>query len=141
MSDRNVFITGAAGTGKSFLTQKGIKRHRDSCRAHQLLVTATTGLAASHYPGGRTIHRALHLGIHGNFERIVYSPKFQNETKRRLRTARLIIIDEISMLRSDTLELIDRVLQFARNDKAVFGGLRTVFVGDFLQLPLSLIHI
>ena len=135
MSDRNVFITGAAGTGKSFLTQKGIDNWRNTRGTNSLIVTATTGLAALHYPGGRTIHRALNLGIHGNFEKIVYSPKFKNETKWHLRMARLIIIDEISMLRSDTLELIDKVLQFARQNKSVFGGLRAVFVGDFLQLP------
>jgi ATP-dependent exoDNAse (exonuclease V) alpha subunit len=130
---KNVFLTGPAGSGKThvlneyinFLKQHGV----------EVAVTASTGIAATHLKG-ITIHSWTGLGIKDfltdydldNLEQKQYLWKRFEKTK-------VLIIDEISMLSSSTLDAVDRVTKlFKRNDEP-FGGLQVIFSGDFFQLP------
>ena len=121
----NVFLSGRAGTGKTTLIRKYLAEAGENA-----IVLAPTGIAAMN-AGGQTIHSFFK-----------FPPRLlDGNDVKRLRNARLvrkletIIIDEISMVRADMLDAIDRSLQLNRGSKKPFGGVRMVLVGDLHQLP------
>lgn len=120
-----VFLTGDAGTGKSFLV-----RHI----AEQLtpLLIASTGLAAVNI-GGMTAHSffGIQIGIYSPQE----PPRMKTVMKELLQDVDYIIIDEAPMLRSDSVDAIDHAIRMAMRNDLKFGGKKIVFVGDLLQLP------
>lgn len=129
----NVFLTGSAGSGKTFLLNQYIKYLKDN--KIKIGVTASTGLAATHLDG-RTIHSWCGIGIEErlapkDLKRIVNDEKIWE----RIRYARVLIIDEISMLSASRLDLASYVCQAIRQDARPFGGLQIVLCGDFFQLP------
>ncbi|MBE0638546.1 MAG: helix-turn-helix domain-containing protein [Bacteroidales bacterium] len=146
-TNRHVFITGKAGTGKTtFLKSISKTTHKKT------VVTAPTGVAAIN-AGGVTLHSLLQLPF-GSFipndapfgfydiSSKISTPKTivrdLHLSKRKLillRELELLIIDEVSMLRADLLDAIDAVLRFARRKREPFGGLQILFFGDLLQLP------
>lgn len=126
---QNVFLTGPAGTGKSFCINELIDFLDDV--GHPYGKTATTGVAALNI-GGTTIHSWAGIGLADDegsdlLDKVSSNKKATN----RIKGAKLLIIDEISMAKADLLEKIDIVCQFIRNSGAPFGGLQIVFVGDF----------
>ena len=127
----NVCITGAAGTGKSFLLEL-IKAHFPYVH-----VTASTGVAAVNV-GGTTIHSWSGIGNASRpLEELV---RFINsgpgtKIRRQLKKAKLLAIDEISMISAEVFNLINQVLQLVRQNEAPFGGLQVIVLGDFFQLP------
>lgn len=129
----NVFLTGAAGSGKTFLIHRFIKH------AHEhnisLAITASTGIAATHI-GGITLHSWSGIGIRESLssEDIVFIMEREYLMKRFLKTS-ILIIDEISMLSGEFLASLDILLQRARVSPLPFWGMQIVFVGDFFQLP------
>ena len=130
-TNRNIFLTGKAGTGKTtFLHQ--IKQ----LSAKRLAVVAPTGVAAIN-AGGVTIHSLFQLPfgplVPGATER--ESRKFNREKINLLRTLDLLVIDEISMVRADILDGIDEVLRRYRNNGQPFGGVQLLLIGDMQQLP------
>ena len=127
--ERNLFITGKAGTGKSTLL--------DHFRTHTRrgpVVLAPTGVAALNVRG-QTVHRFFGLGIDATPEKVRQSrrrPRYP-ELYARLAT---IVIDEASMLRADLLDCVDMFLRkHGPRRGALFGGVQMVFVGDLYQLP------
>jgi nucleoside-triphosphatase THEP1 len=147
-TNRHVFLTGKAGTGKTTFLKHII---RDTHK--RALIVAPTGIAAIN-AGGVTIHSLFQLPF-GAFIPIsewtdqtlalanIHTPASllkqlqMFETKRKLlREMELLIIDEVSMLRADLLDAIDIVLKHVRrNSKQSFGGVQVLFIGDLLQLP------
>jgi Cdc6-like AAA superfamily ATPase len=145
-SSRNIFLTGKAGTGKTTF----LKYIRENC-LKQIAVVAPTGVAAIN-AGGVTIHSFFQLplssfvpetkGFLGDNEEIInpYSLisrlRISNEKKKVLRQLELLIIDEISMVRCDTMDAIDVVLRHIRQKhNECFGGVQVLFIGDMFQLP------
>ena len=102
-------------------------------------VTASTGIAATHI-NGMTLHSWSGIGIKSNVtDYDIEMIQSREKTARRIVSAKVLIIDEISMLEAATLESVDRVLRTLRRrpmqEEEPFGGLQVVFVGDFFQLP------
>lgn len=129
----NVFLTGEPGSGKTHT----INRYVAHLRAHGIepAVTASTGIAATHI-GGMTVHSWSGIGIKAALSRYDLDRIVGNERVfKRLAKARVLVIDEISMLDARTLGMVDAVCREVRRNKSPFGGLQTVFVGDFFQLP------
>ena len=129
----NVFLTGEPGSGKTFVTNAYVSYLK---RAKiEVAMTASTGIAATHI-GGRTIHSWSGIGIGKNLSvRDIDSIASNEWVAKRIDRARVLVIDEISMLDGSTLLAVDRVCREVKRVPLPFGGLQTVFVGDFFQLP------
>lgn len=131
LSGESVLLTGAAGSGKTYVLNQFIRAAKRSGKT--VAVTATTGLAATHL-GGTTIHSWTGMGIHNELPpRFVES--LAQSRKDTIDAADVLIIDEISMLHDYRLDLIDEITRKVRNNDAPFGGLQIILCGDFFQLP------
>ena len=125
MSGLNVFLTGHAGTGKSYLLN--IIRHELSDAGKNVVVAAPTGIAAINV-GGTTLHRLFEL------KPDIYSDRAERIPSVLKRTD-VLIIDEISMVRSDLFEMMNQICQKVKGNSLPFGGIPLVVVGDMFQLP------
>lgn len=130
---RNVFLTGAAGSGKTFVLREYIG-YLQSLGAN-IGITASTGIAATHMDG-ITIHSWSGLGIRdslskSDLEEIAEKKHIRN----KIQNASVLIIDEISMMHHFRLDLIEKIIKKIKNSEEVFGGMQVVFCGDFFQLP------
>jgi uncharacterized protein YpbB len=145
-TNRSVFLTGKAGTGKTTLLKEIIQTTHKNC-----VVVAPTGIAALN-AGGVTIHSMFQLPFGGflpdnSVAQFNENSKFESRaTLRRhfkmsglkkavIRNMELLIVDEVSMLRSDLLDAMDFMLQSVRKRNQPFGGVQVLFIGDLLQLP------
>jgi len=130
-TSKNVFVTGGAGTGKSFL----IRHFRDTKEGSKIPVLASTGAAAI-LLGGRTFHSFFGLGIMQGGPGRVFQKALENKRlRKRLRTTDEIIIDEVSMLSHEVLDCAEKICRALREMEEPWGGMRVVAVGDFAQLP------
>lgn len=130
-SSRNVFLTGAAGTGKSFLLRLFLEDKPSAV----FPVIASTGVAAI-LVSGRTFHSFFGLGIfEGGVESTIARACQNKRILKRLRQAEGIVIDEVSMLQGEVLRAAELIARYAREIDAPWGGLRVIAVGDFGQLP------
>ncbi len=129
----NVFLTGAAGTGKTHLLNQYIsflQKHRVP-----IGITASTGIAATHI-GGVTIDSWSGMGIRNNLTDLeVKDLEHKMYLKLRYLSTKVLIIDEVSMLSAQKLDLLDRICQSMRGNSIPFGGMQIVLCGDFFQLP------
>ena len=133
MNGKSVFITGSAGTGKSYLLRYIIQQLQDSGKT--VAVTASTGIAAVNLVG-QTLHSWAGIGMgKGDPERVKSKVLRDTKATQRWRETQVLVIDEISMIDRALFELLDLVARAARNNQNPFGGLQLVLVGDFLQLP------
>lgn len=132
-SGKNVFLTGSAGTGKTYVLNQYISYLKE--RKVPVAITASTGIAATHM-NGMTIHSWAGFGIKNRLTRgNLAVMKTKKYLKKHLEEAKILIIDEISMLHKDQLKMVDEVLRFFKGNNEVFGGIQVVFSGDFFQLP------
>ena len=130
---KNVFLTGAAGSGKSFLVKKYINYLKKN--NVRVAVTASTGIAATQIDG-RTIHSWSGIGINDSLTDADLSKLiFRNQVRERVANTKVLIIDEISMLGAHVLDLVDRVCKKLRRSNESLGGLQVILCGDFFQLP------
>ncbi|MBP9759809.1 MAG: AAA family ATPase [Candidatus Pacebacteria bacterium] len=130
---KNVFLTGAAGSGKTYLLNRYIRWLRE--RGIEPAVTASTGIAATHI-GGQTIHSWSGIGIKEYLGPYELDYIEQNERLvRRFRSTQVLIIDEVSMLSANTLTLVDTAIRAGMQSQIPFGGMQVVLCGDFFQLP------
>lgn len=127
----NVFVTGGAGSGKSFLIRYFL-REKDT---RDFPVLASTGAAAV-LVGGRTFHSFFGLGImEGGVEATVEKASRNRQVVRRLKKVSGFVVDEVSMLSGETLRAAEIICRRVRDSELPWGGLRVVAVGDFAQLP------
>ena len=139
---RNLFLTGRAGTGKTTLLRKIIRK-----TDKKLIVVAPTGVAAIN-AGGMTIHSMFQLPTTGFIpaddpvdadffttrKRLAASQKLRKERRQLFIELELLIIDEISMVRADLLDAIDFTLRRLRQSSSPFGGVQVLAIGDLFQL-------
>lgn len=129
----NVFLTGEPGSGKTHTVNTYVRWLRE--QEIEPSITASTGIAATHI-GGYTIHSWAGLGIKDKLTEYDLDQMATNERLvKRVNNARILIIDEVSMLSSHTLSMVDSVCRSLRNLTSAFGGLQVILVGDFFQLP------
>jgi len=129
----NVFLTGEPGSGKTHLQNEYIKYLRDN--SIEPAITASTGIAATHI-GGMTVHSWSGIGIKTKLEKNDLNKiKASQYIVRRITKAKVLIIEEISMLTGDTLSMVDTVCREIKQNSKPFGGIQVIFAGDFFQLP------
>lgn len=146
-TNRSIFLTGKAGTGKTTLLKKIVETTHK-----QTIIVAPTGIAALN-AGGVTIHSFFQLpfatfipdfNIPGGFNNglkleskstLLHHFKMNGVKKALYRNLELLIIDEVSMLRADVLDAMDWSLRNVRKINEPFGGVQVLFIGDLLQLP------
>lgn len=145
-TNQNLFLTGKAGTGKTTF----LKYIREHCYK-KMAITAPTGVAAMN-AGGTTLHALFWLpfGVFVedydlkwdeqdnniyNKSRLFSTIKLTKQRRAILQELELLIIDEVSMVRADTLDAIDVILKSVRRDMRPFGGVQLLFIGDLYQLP------
>ncbi len=132
-SGQNIFLTGSAGTGKTFLLNEFIEYLRKE--NIKVSVTASTGIAATHLDG-ITIHSWSGMGIASKLtDKQIKSLLRKEELRKRIKEAEILIIDEISMLDAARLDLLDQICKAAKEPFLSFGGLQIIMCGDFFQLP------
>lgn len=130
-SGQSALLTGAAGSGKTYLLNRFITRAKRSGRT--VAMTATTGLAATHL-GGTTIHAWSGIGIRDQLPP-GHARSLSAQRQRTITAADVLIIDEISMLHHFRLDMVDTICREVRQDTRPFGGLQVILCGDFFQLP------
>ena len=135
-TSENIFLTGKAGTGKTTF----LKYLKDHC-AKNMVVAAPTGVAAIN-AGGVTLHSLFQLPFHpflptrASRDELLGKIRFNKQRQQLLRKMELLIIDEISMVRADTMDAIDTILRSVRrNHQSPFGGVQLLCIGDLHQLP------
>jgi hypothetical protein len=147
-TNRNIFLTGKAGTGKTTFLKNIIKQTHKKA-----VIVAPTGIAAIN-AGGVTIHSLFQLPfggfipaggnsaeVYGGLKintpfSLMQGLQLSGSKRQLLREIELLIIDEVSMLRADVLDAMDTVLRSVRKrGNSLFGGVQVLFIGDLLQLP------
>lgn len=129
-TEQSIFLTGKAGTGKTTFL-KMVKKHSGK----RLIVVAPTGVASIN-AGGVTIHSFFQLPLSPFVPNATVRERynFGKEKRKIIRTLDMLIIDEISMVRSDLLDAIDAVLRRYRQHDRPFGGVQLLMIGDLQQL-------
>ncbi|MDP2655138.1 MAG: PIF1 family DEAD/DEAH box helicase, partial [bacterium] len=129
----NVYLTGEPGSGKTHTINEFVEWLRAS--GIEPSVTAATGIAATHV-AGMTLHSWSGIGIAESLSRAdVDRIASKEHIAKRIMKAKVLIIEEISMLSATTFEMADRVCREVRRSEKPFGGLTVILVGDFFQLP------
>ncbi len=142
-TNRSIFLTGKAGTGKTTFLNNFVKKTQ---KKH--IIIAPTGIAAIN-AGGVTIHSMFGLplrtfiptteridqNIANNIADLMPHFKYRKDKLKLLREVEVIIIDEVSMLRADVLDMMDFALRHIRRNPLKFGGVQMLFIGDLYQLP------
>ena len=135
----HLFITGGAGTGKSYVLGRIIEHLGETQPLGSVAVTASTGVAAGKLRGGCTFHSWSGMGLaQGSVEQILRAPALQRKGRAyaRVRRARVLVSDELSMLPATVLDKFDGVARAVRERPTEpFGGIRLIGCGDPLQLP------
>ncbi len=130
---KNIFISGYAGTGKSYLINKIYSHAQENNKNIQ--ITAMTGCAAILLKNAKTLHSWASIGL-GNapIEKLISNIKKYNKIENWTKID-ILVIDEISMMSKDLFELINSIAQKIRKNKKPFGGIQLICSGDFHQLP------
>jgi len=129
----NVFLTGEPGSGKTHLLNEYIRYLRN--HSIEPAITASTGIAATHI-GGMTVHSWSGIGIKTKLDKNDLNKiRTSQYIVRRITKAKVLIIEEISMLTDETLSMVDTVCREIKQNQKPFGGIQVIFAGDFFQLP------
>jgi len=129
----NAFLTGQAGSGKTYTLNKFIEWARE----HRIgiAVTASTGIAATHI-NGTTIHSWSGIGIKEEItEKDLEKLAKKKELQKRFKSTKILIIDEVSMLSATFFDNLDLVCKYMNENSLAFGGIQIILCGDLFQLP------
>ncbi|CAH1243951.1 PIF1 [Branchiostoma lanceolatum] len=126
----NIFFTGSAGTGKSFLLRKVI----GALPPEHTFATASTGVAACHI-GGTTLHSFAGIGSGTAPIQQCYELASRPGVRKQWKQCRHLIVDEVSMIDGDFFDKLEAVARATRKSDKPFGGIQLILCGDFLQLP------
>lgn len=130
---KNIFLTGAAGAGKTYLLNKYINYLKDS--GVRVAVTASTGIAATHLQG-ITLHSWSGIGVKDHLtKKDLENLKTNKRITNNYKKTKVLIIDEISMLHGYQLEMVEKIARYIKDSSEPFGGMQIVLCGDFFQLP------
>lgn len=130
---KNIFLTGAAGAGKTYLLNKYIKHLKEN--NVDVAVTASTGIAATHLQGV-TLHSWSGMGVKDKLtQKDLEKLQTTDRIRRNYKRTKVLIIDEISMLHKHQLDMVDKIARYILNSDHAFGGIQIVLCGDFFQLP------
>src|SRR3990167_10238125 len=130
---KNIFLTGAAGSGKTYLLNKYISYLKENNVS--VAVTASTGIAATHLQG-TTIHSWSGIGVKDNLtQHDLEKLLTKDRIKRNYKKTKVLIIDEISMLHKHQLDMVDNIARYILNSDNTFADMQIVLCGDFFQLP------
>jgi ATP-dependent DNA helicase PIF1 len=138
LQGHNVYFTGSAGTGKSYLLQKLIVLLQEKFGKKRVGITSTSGIGAE-IIGGTTLHSFLGIGIDSDLtgeelsERILSTRS--SYARKNWRRMQVLIIDEISMLDGELFDKLEGLARKIRRNNKPFGGVQLVLTGDFCQLP------
>ncbi len=160
-SGQSVFLTGPAGSGKTYVLQqflasinqaadlppaspapgrfgqsvrrRAYQRGKQRAQAKSVAMTASTGLAATHI-NGQTLHSWSGIGAHQRLPENFFQ-RLAPARAEAIKATDILIIDEVSMIHDYQLDLVDTVCRRLRDSDAPFGGLQVIFSGDFFQLP------
>jgi ATP-dependent exoDNAse (exonuclease V) alpha subunit len=133
MGGESVFLTGAPGSGKTYVLNQFIKLAKASKK--RIAVTASTGIAATHI-GGTTIHSWSGLGIRDEItERDEKWLKDNDRLLKRYNNIDILVIDEVSMIHGKRLDMVNQVAKWLRDSDEPFGGMQVILTGDLFQLP------
>lgn len=135
LSGRNFFLTGGAGTGKSFLLKKIVQHLRQNVEPHRIGICGLTGVSAIPI-NGRTLHSWAGIGLgEGSVETLYKKVRKNQESWARWSECRCLIIDEVSMMSLELFEKLHQLGVMIRKNTGLFGGMQVILSGDFLQLP------
>lgn len=129
LKGESIFLTGPGGTGKSHLI--GLIAQN----VPSIAITAMTGCAAvllGH--GAKTFHSWAGIGLGKDTAEYIVK-KMKSQSKKRWKETSTLVLDEVSMMTPELLEMIDKLAKIIRGNTKPMGGIQVVFVGDFLQLP------
>ena len=130
---KNVFLTGSAGSGKTYLLNQYINFLKS--KRVPVGVTASTGIAATHM-NGVTIHSWSGLGVRNTLSDYDVEKLLKKSyLKKKFKYVQVLIIDEISMLHNFQLDIVDKICRAFKQTETAFGGMQIVLCGDFFQLP------
>jgi ATP-dependent DNA helicase PIF1 len=131
---RNVFLTGAGGTGKSYIIQHLVDKYKAINKNYAL--TSMTGCAALLLGRAKTLHSWAGVGLgRESVAKLIEAINGSTKSKRRWMSTEVLIVDEVSMMDADLFEKLDAIGQAVRKNTRPFGGIQLIFVGDFFQLP------
>lgn len=132
-SGQNVFLTGSAGTGKTYVLNEYILYLKS--RKIIPTIVAPTGIAASHL-NGQTIHSYFSLGLRDSVdEQFIANLLDKKKLQTRFKKLKVLILDEISMVSPNIFTAMDKILQAFKENTEPFGGIQVILSGDFFQLP------
>lgn len=130
-SGANVFLTGAAGAGKTYVLNEFVQQARRN--GESVAMTAPTGIAATHI-NGQTIHSWSGIGV-ANVLTDSLMKRIRTRRRKKIQAVDILVIDEISMMHAWLFDMVDQVCRTMRRDDRPFGGMQVVLSGDFFQLP------
>ena len=143
VNGHNLVVTGQAGTGKTFLVRKLVQYMRYT-QNKNVVIVCSTGIAATHYANlnAQTLHKWSGI-VDGRYlnQEIIHLVKTDERfstAKSNILSVDTLIIDEVSMISAKVLNQVQALCKGIRNSDALFGNIQTILVGDFLQLPPSL---
>ena len=148
-TSKSIFLTGKAGTGKTTFLRHLCERNKK-----KMVVLAPTGVAAIN-AGGQTIHSFFQIPssvyfpgdprlssqmLNGSTDNIYETFRYNRQKKQILKELEVLVIDEVSMVRADLLDVIDAILREYKDCPLPFGGVQVVLIGDVYQLPPVVTH-